>query len=105
MESAETARELEIEVLQLQKAALFFRAVNHTLRNRILHLLHKNQSLTVTSIYQSLGIEQSVASQHLAILRKANFVLTKRDGRCIYYSINYKRLDELHEYAGRFLQY
>ena len=81
MESAETARELEIEVLQLQKAALFFRAVNNTLRNRILHLLHKNQSLTVTSIYQSLGIEQSVASQHLAILRKANFVFITGSAR------------------------
>jgi DNA-binding transcriptional ArsR family regulator len=105
METKVTSEELQIEILELKKAALLFRAVNNKLRDQILHLLHKNQKLAVTSIYHTLSIEQSVASQHLAILRKANLVSTIRDGRSIYYSINYKKLDELHEYADRLLQY
>lgn len=105
METKVTSDELQIETLELKKAALLFRAVNNKLRNQILHLLHKNQKLTVSSIYHTLRIEQSVASQHLAILRKANVVSTMRDGRCIYYSINYQTLHELHEHATMLLQY
>ncbi|HMW27776.1 MAG TPA: ArsR family transcriptional regulator, partial [Ferruginibacter sp.] len=40
-------------------------------------------------------LEQSVASQHLAILRKAGIVSTEREGKFIYYMVNYKRLDEI----------
>jgi DNA-binding transcriptional ArsR family regulator len=35
-----------------------------------------------------------VASQHLAVLRKAGFVKTTRDGKNIYYSVNMPRLKE-----------
>jgi DNA-binding transcriptional ArsR family regulator len=42
-----------------------------------------------------LRLEQSVASQHLAILRRAGIVSTTRDGKFIYYSVNYQRLAEV----------
>jgi DNA-binding transcriptional ArsR family regulator len=59
--------------------------------------------MTVTEIYVKLRLEQSVASQHLAILRKAGFVDTLRDGKFIYYSVNYERLAEAHEFAKQLL--
>jgi DNA-binding transcriptional ArsR family regulator len=40
-------------------------------------------------------LEQSVASQHLAILRRAGIVTTQRDGKFIYYTVNYSRIDEI----------
>jgi DNA-binding transcriptional ArsR family regulator len=55
--------------------------------------------ITVTEIYIKLKLEQSVASQHLAILRKAGIVSTERDGKCIFYSVNYNRLKQVHEIA------
>jgi DNA-binding transcriptional ArsR family regulator len=55
--------------------------------------------MTVTEIYVKLRLEQSVASQHLAILRKAGFVKTDRDGKFIYYSVNAERLDELNKFV------
>jgi DNA-binding transcriptional ArsR family regulator len=88
--------QLEIDSLTLQKAALTFRAVNHPLRQQILQLLHKNGQLIVTSVYVKLRIEQSVASQHLAILRRAKLVLAKREGKNIFYSVNYQRLNQIH---------
>jgi DNA-binding transcriptional ArsR family regulator len=88
--------ELKIDVIQLKKAALILRAVNHKLRQQILKLIHQNGKITVTEIYVKLRLEQSVASQHLAILRKAGFVLTVRDGKFIYYSVNHDRLDQVH---------
>ncbi len=42
-----------------------------------------------------LRLEQSVASQHLAILRAAEIVNTTRDGKFIYYTINRPRLAEV----------
>lgn len=74
-----------------KKSALIFRALNNKLRQKILNLIASEQFLNVTEIYVKLRIEQSVASQHLAILRKAGFVITKREGKTISYSINYPR--------------
>jgi DNA-binding transcriptional ArsR family regulator len=90
------ASELKIDLIQLKKAALILRAINHKLRQQILKLIHQNEKMTVTEIYVKLRLEQSVASQHLAILRKAGFVNTVRDGKFIYYSVNYERLDQIH---------
>jgi DNA-binding transcriptional ArsR family regulator len=91
-----SASELKIDVLQLKKAALILRAINHKLRQQILKLIHQNGKMTVTEIYVKLRLEQSVASQHLAILRKAGYVNTLRDGKFIFYSVNYSRLDQVH---------
>ena len=93
----ELNNELNIDVNQLRKAALVLRAVNHSLRQQILKLIFQKQKITVTEIYVKLRLEQSVASQHLAILRKAGFVDTTRDGKFIYYSVNEQRLQEVHK--------
>jgi DNA-binding transcriptional ArsR family regulator len=83
---------LTIETLQIKKAALLVRAVNHKLRQQILKLLHEDKRMTVTTIFIKLRLDQPVASQQLAILRKAGFVNTERDGKFIFYSVNYDRL-------------
>jgi DNA-binding transcriptional ArsR family regulator len=79
----------------LKKAALVLRALNHKLRQQLLKLIEEEKKITVTEIYVRLRLEQSVASQHLAILRKASIVTTQRDGKFIYYSVNFKRLEEI----------
>ena len=92
--------ELAIEVIQVRKAAMVFRAINHTLRKQILQLLHDNIRMTVTEIYIKLRLEQSVASQHLAVLRKAGMVVTERQGKFIFYSVSYSRIKQVHQVAG-----
>lgn len=84
---------------RLKDAALVLRALNHKLRQQILSLLASEEKITVTEIYVRLRIEQSVASQHLAILRKAGIVNTERDGKFIFYTVNYKRLDEISQFV------
>ena len=85
--------ELKIEVLRIKKTALILRAINHKLRQQILKLIEEQGKITVTELYLTLRLEQSVASQHLAILRKAGFVNTSRDGKFINYSVNHDRLE------------
>lgn len=98
------ATPLQIETHDLKKAALHFRAVNHKLRQQILQLLHQNGRIDVTTIYVKLKLDQSVASQHLAILRKANLVVAEREGKNIFYSVNYKCLKQLHTMAKELMQ-
>ena len=86
---------LKINYHNLKKAALVLRALNHKLRQQILTLVETEKKITVTEIYVRMRLEQSVASQHLAILRRAGIVNTQRDGKFIYYNVNYKRIDEI----------
>ncbi|MBU6307824.1 MAG: ArsR family transcriptional regulator, partial [Bacteroidetes bacterium] len=94
---------LKIDLLELKKAAIILRALNHKLRQQIIRLIDENKKITVTDIYIKLRLEQSVASQHLAILRKAGFVKTSREGKYIYYSINPERLNEVMRYTSQLL--
>ena len=96
-------QELNVDLLSVKKASLVLRALNHKLRQIILKLIAENDGITVSEIYSKLLLEQSVASQHLAILRKAGFVKTKRDGKFIYYSINKQRFLELNEFIKALL--
>jgi DNA-binding transcriptional ArsR family regulator len=58
-------------------------------------LLEEQGKLTVTELYVQLRLEQSVASQHLAILRRAGIVKTEREGKFIYYLLNQSRIAEI----------
>jgi ArsR family transcriptional regulator, virulence genes transcriptional regulator len=90
---------VNVDLYNLKKAAMVLRAINHKLRQQILKLIDESGRMTVTEIYVKLRLEQSVASQHLAILRKAGFVKTERDGKFIYYSVNTERLEELNRFV------
>ena len=85
----------------MRKGALIIRALKNNLRQKILRLVHKHQRITVTEIYTQLKIEQSVTSQHLRILRDARLVNAQRDGKQIYYSINYERLYSIQKAAAK----
>ncbi|MCB0557573.1 MAG: helix-turn-helix transcriptional regulator [Lewinellaceae bacterium] len=87
--------DIKLDYAELRKAVLVLRAVNHKLRQRVIDLLEENDSMTVTDIYIKLRLEQSVASQHLAILRRAGVVDTERQGKFINYSLNRDRLAQI----------
>lgn len=94
---------LKVDLLEVKKAALVLRALNHKLRQQILKMIDESGKMTVTELYVKLRLEQSVASQHLAILRKAGFVKTDRDGKFIYYSVNISRMQELNQFVKQLL--
>lgn len=102
--SQDTNEALKVDLLELKKAALVLRAINHKLRQQILKLIAETQKITVTDIYVKLRLEQSVASQHLSILRKAGFVITTREGKYIFYSVNTERIKEINGFADSILK-
>lgn len=103
MITTQAAEELSLDFIQIKKASLLYRAINHELRQQMMKLLHAHKRMTVTELYCMLRLEQSVASQHLAIMRKAGLVKTERDGKFIYYSVHSERLRELEQTATALL--
>jgi DNA-binding transcriptional ArsR family regulator len=95
----ESGSSIRLDYLHVKKASLVLRALNHKLRQQMIKLLDESKKMTVTEIYVKLRLEQSVASQHLAILRRAGIVVTQRDGKFIYYNINYSRIDEVNKFV------
>lgn len=96
---AEQLNGIKMDYVHMKKAAMILRAVNHKLRQQMIRLLDENKKMTVTDIYVKLRLEQSVASQHLAILRRAGIVSTTRDGKFIYYGVNYNRINEVNAFV------
>lgn len=92
--------ELSLDYALLRKAVLNVRAIDHEFRKKIINMLLEKDTMTVTDVYQALNLEQSVASQHLAVLRRAGLVQTGRNGKYILYSVNTERLHEINTLVG-----
>src|ERR671924_545396 len=71
---------------QLADMEALFKALADATRLRILGLLLTGE-VCVCDIHESLKIPQSKASRHLAYLRRAGLVETRRDGLWIYYRL------------------
>jgi DNA-binding transcriptional ArsR family regulator len=89
----------KLDYVAVKSAAMTLRAINHKLRQQIIKLLEEHKRMNVTDIYVKLRLEQSVASQHLAILRRANIVNTERDGKFIHYVLNTSRIAAISEFV------
>lgn len=76
----------------LRTSSEIMRALAHPLRLRILSFIDERESACVTDIHAGLGIEQSLVSQHLRVLRQAELVTTSRSGKFVYYGLDYERL-------------
>lgn len=99
VKKTESGDNININYKVLNRAAHVLRALNHTVRQQIIHILDEEEKMTVTELYIKLRMEQSVASQQLAILRRAGIVITERDGKYIYYMVNKNRLEEISEFV------
>ena len=76
---------------------MIFRALNHKLRQEILRMIDKKGQASVSEIYQDMRLEQSVASQHIAILRKSGLIIPEREGKFMKYKLNAARIDMMNQ--------
>jgi len=91
-------RDREICVINfnnIRKASFILRAITHSGRQEILTLLASGRCKTVSDLAAELSIEQSVLSQQMAVLKRAELVLTSRSGKYIFYSLNTKHLSAI----------
>ncbi|MBS3085965.1 winged helix-turn-helix transcriptional regulator [Candidatus Pacearchaeota archaeon] len=67
------------------------KTLSNPVRLEIINLL-RNKKRNVGELVNLTKISQSTISQHLTILRQKNLVLTKRNGKNIYYSLAYPEM-------------
>lgn len=66
----------------------FLKALSDGTRRRIIELLSKEGEMSVNEIATTLKVSQPTASHHLQILRTADMVTARREGKSIYYQFN-----------------
>ncbi|HAW59764.1 MAG TPA: transcriptional regulator, partial [Bacteroidales bacterium] len=59
------SKQKKLDVVRLEMAAGRLRALAHPMRIAIIDMLTSNPKMSVTEIYERLGIEQAAASHHL----------------------------------------
>jgi len=95
--------EVSINNEKLQISSEILRAIAHPLRMKILKFIDQHDRINVNKIYNTLNLEQSITSQHLRILRLAGLVDTYRDGKFVYYGVNYDKVGQSIEAIDKFL--
>jgi ArsR family transcriptional regulator len=77
-----------------QLKAEFFKTLGHPARIRVLELLSEREH-AVAEMLPEVGIEPAHLSQQLAVLRRANLVVTRKEGSTVYYSLTSPHVVEL----------
>lgn len=92
-----------LDQTNLDTATELLRAIAHPLRLSIIEFIDEKGIINVNKIYNTLKLEQSITSQHLRILRNAEIVETRREGKYIYYTLNYDKIAQLDGAIGTYL--
>lgn len=77
---------------KLEKVAFILKTIAHPTRISIISLLVANQKLSVNTICELLGSEQSLTSHHLANMKLSGILGSVREGKNIFY---YLKLQEV----------
>jgi len=75
----------------VESTAHVLRCLGHPLRLRILDILEREGEATVTRIYETLEVEQAVASQHLTTMWDKGILKRRKDGVHVFYGIGDER--------------
>ncbi|MFF0426385.1 ArsR/SmtB family transcription factor [Streptomyces sp. NPDC004520] len=77
-----------------QLKAEFFKTLGHPVRIRVLELLSVREH-GVSEMLAEIGVEPAHLSQQLAVLRRANLVVGRREGSVVHYSLTDPQVAEL----------
>ena len=84
--------------------ANLFKALAHPARIRILEILCARELPTpVSEILVETGLEATLLSQHLAVLKRHHVVLAERTGNAVHYQVAHPKIPELLLIARAFL--
>jgi len=78
-----------------EKYIKFFKALANEERIEIVKLLKKNEEMFAQDIERRFYLEQSTTSHHLNMLKRAGITKARKEGRKVYYSIDYDSFTEI----------
>lgn len=70
-------------------------------RREILHMLKKGE-ISVGEIANHFSISGAAVSRHLSILKQADLIFSRREGKYIFYQINTSILEEIMLWLSEF---
>jgi len=80
----------DVLVEKLERIAFILKTIAHPIRLGVVHLLEQHPRLSVGSICEMLGTEQSLTSHHLSNMKDKGILSVKREGRSMLYSLKEK---------------
>jgi DNA-binding transcriptional ArsR family regulator len=86
-----------------QFKADIFQAMAHPTRIAIVEMLRDGE-VSAGQIFEGLNVEQANASQHLAVLRSKQIVVSRKDGNQVYYAIRNPLLIEVLNIMRRYFE-
>lgn len=84
-----------IDLNKVKRAGAIVRAITNTTRMQILHEIKSKKTIAVGDLYSIIKLEQSAISSHLKILRDANLVNVKADGKKRIYTLNEDKFNSI----------
>ncbi|MEM9770115.1 MAG: metalloregulator ArsR/SmtB family transcription factor [Cyanobacteria bacterium P01_D01_bin.73] len=82
-----------------------FQALSDPIRLKVLELL-RNKELCVGELCEALGgIAQSKLSFHLKVLKQAELIVGRQEGRWVYYRLNVAQFVVLEEYLATYRRF
>jgi DNA-binding transcriptional ArsR family regulator len=79
-----------VEDLARNLDSKFFKCLSDPVRQELLKYLLLNGRVDVGTIAKNLPQDRSVISRHLQLMRDAGVLISEKEGRFVYYSINGK---------------
>ena len=79
----------------IEEAAELMNLAGNSTRLKLLYLLDNMKELCVCDLAEMLGVSVSAVSQHLAKLRMARLVRTRREGTTIFYNLDNDHIAQL----------
>ena len=80
--------------MDIQKTARKLKAIANIKRLEILFYLRDNE-LSVGELEKKINLSQSALSQHLAVLRQAEIVKTRRKAQSIFYRLEEGKIKQI----------
>lgn len=96
----------DADIAQQETLAKKAKALAHPARIRILKILvtlDKLGGCLNSNLVTELGLAQSTVSEHLRILRSADFIIAEPNPPKVCYRVNRRALDEFHQLFGTVL--
>lgn len=94
----------QVSTLSSDLVAAGFHALSETLRVQILDLL-RTRELCVCDLCEELAATQSKLSFHLKVLKEAELVRSRQEGRWMYYSLNLPQFVVLEQYLAEYRRF
>ncbi|XOV93039.1 MAG: ArsR/SmtB family transcription factor [Bacteroidota bacterium] len=92
---------MRIKNFSLAYGSQIFKAFSDEARIRIIHLLYRNEELSISDLERILDFTQTKTSRHISYLRNASLVNASKKDQWVFYSIR----DEVYDIISQVFEF